>query len=439
MNRLSAYFTVSVLTCSSLFTPNAAAQTIDFSQMKFEVPVNVELWKRVIREGLGGVEIDSSGIQKYRPRVAFHYPVSFRQSTFDSKADFFFARFDSIANFIFASFKDTADFCGADFHAEASFPIAGFEARADFNRATFHSTAFFGAANFHGTADFSEAIFDTLAYFGQTTFGVTANFHSSQFRGEIDFQRAVLPETLDFRNVTGIRQEVDFTYCLPPSRSAKCRIALEGADINKFKINMKNFELIFPESTITRLTGNVDKIKDTIIAYPTYDQKLSIYEQVLKKLGNDGFMDSYEILDIEYRRFKDKHAGGLTYVGGWLQDWWWDYGYAPEKVFTKTIMLWALFTVLNLFLFYRRLAEEVYAIDFLDKIPFTAAAWKRAIKKVLQVASYTAMVFFWLKLDAAKFKKGAVRQHPWLFTYLISIYVVGLVCVGFIVNIIFTR
>ncbi len=493
MTRLSICLTAFILICSSLLPVSAAAQkvnsvipadagiqtsssetanTIDFSNDTISEPVNVGFWKRQIQDTLKGVEIDStsSPFRKLWPRVIFHYSVRFISTRFDSTADFIFAKFHSTADFRVATFEGTAGFSRATFDSEAFFLDATFHSTADFSWATFDSAAFFFGVTFHSTADFVMATFEDTADFRRATFedtadfvlatfdytagftwatfGSWADFRMARFQGKVDVWKTKLPDSLDFRNVTEITSEIDFTYCLPPSKDTKCRIALEGTDISKVKLNMNLFELSFPEDTVQEPTGEADttykeslgvidtivrKIVDTII-YPTYDQRCSIYEQVLKKLENDGFMDSYEIVDVQYRRFKARHRGGLSwYVADTFQDWWWNYGYSKERVFLWTIGFWLLFSFVNLWV-YEKLSNSVYRIRFLDKMPV-----RRVMLIALQAMTYTSVVFFGLKMNIKDFKDGAASEHPLLFSYLMSIYVIGLVCLGFIVNIIFTR
>ena len=472
MTRLSVCLTALILTCSSLLPLSAVAQKLDFSGKKFEEPVNVEFWKRQIQKRIEGIEIDStsSSFRKWQPGVIFDRPVDFEEAQFHSGADFSAAQFHSGADFSAAQFLSRAHFDIAHFHSAADFRSAQFYFMANFWKAQFHSKANFDEAQFHSRADFYRTTFDSTAYFQQAQFHSTANFqwtqfHSTtafwwvqfgsmadfrwaQFLGKVDFWKAKLPDSLDFRSVTEINYQIDFTHCRRPRKGSKCRIALVGTEISKLKLNMNLFDLWFPadttvDSTFRETVDGIDTIVsamvDTIIA-PSDDEQLSVYEQVLKKLENDGFMESYEILDIEYRRLKARHKGGLSwYVADTFHDWWWNYGYTKERVFLWMLGFWTLFTLLNLLFWYRKLSDEVYGVAFLEKIPYTVSRMKRAAKKVLQVMAYTGIVFFGLKMDVSKFKKGALRQHPWLFTYLMSIYVVGLVCLGFIVNIIFTR
>jgi uncharacterized protein YjbI with pentapeptide repeats len=464
--------------CLSLLPLGAVAQVIDFSLKTIEEPIDIDFWKRHLQKG---IEIDSSN--GYLPHLILHRPINFAEATFYSRVNFWFAEFNSTADFSQTKFKDTGyfewatfdssvSFFGAEFDSTADFGYTRFKGSADFGGAAFDSSVSFSAASFHsganfsgtdfkGRPDFSGATFDSSvgffnaefnstadfwgtefkngAYFAETKFKGKADFGEARFGDDIIFSNAILPDTLDFTYVKDISKEIDFTLAQPPLSGGKCRIALVGAEISKIKLNMALFTLCFPTDTTF---GKSSAGKDSIIGiYSTsYDGQLSVYESVLKKLKDDGFMESYQILDIDYRRFKYKHGGFFDRrILNTFQRWWWNYGYSKELVFLWAIGFWVLFSLVNLKV-YPKLSESVYTIGFLEKIQESAyTGIKKWIFYALQVVSYTAIVFFGLKMDVAKFKKGVVREHPWLFVYLMMVYVVGLVCLGFIVNIIFTR
>lgn len=416
MTRLSICLTAFILICSCLLPLCAAAQKIDFSDKKFEEPVNIEYWKS---HPYDGIEIKRDTVWSYT-WVVFHRPVSFWNATFDSTAYFREATFEDRASFGGTKFKSTAYFSLATFEDTTFFFGVTFDGTANFQRATFRSEAFFVISTFHSTSDFGKVRFDSTANFSGVTFGSMADFRWARFADDVWFVGATLPDKLDFRYVTDIAKEINFTWAKSPCSTCKCQIALVDSDISKIKLDMQLFELRFPSN-------------------PTYDKRCSVYEQMLKKLENDGFMDSYEILDIEYRQFKYDHKWYGSVVNA-LHKTWWNYGYDKERIlFIWTPLFFIVFAFLNLLFWYGKLNDEVYTIEFLEKIPYVGGRTRTAMKKTLQVAAYTAVIFFGLKMDVSKFKKGVVRQHPWLFTYLMFVYVLGLVCLGFIVNIIFTR
>ena len=260
MTRLSVCLTAFILVWSCIHSLSAAVQKLDFSFKKFEEPMNTEFWERHLQPG---IEIDSSVRFKDQYSVIFCHPVYFARVQFNSRVHLSGVKFNFIASFIGAKFHSTAYFCEAQFHSMAKFYAARFDSIADFAYAQFDSTADFGIVSFHSKADFNPAYFDGEANFSRTFFGDKANFsgatfdtmadfRSAQFRGKVNFGDSKLPCNLDFRYVTEITREIDFTYCLPPSKDTKCRIALEGTDISKIKLNMYLFDLWFPADTIFR-------------------------------------------------------------------------------------------------------------------------------------------------------------------------------------------
>jgi hypothetical protein len=472
--RISARLVIILLAFTPLWiraqTSDKTEEAIDFSDITFAERIDSDFWKRKNIEGIT--------VAGYPSKIIFGRPIHFCLTHFDSKADFFWAQFHSVADFDQAQFHSTADFTQAkfysvayftlaQFYSAASFWSAQFDSTADFLHTQFHSTANFQFDEFHSLAGFIDAQFDSIAVFSFCHFNSTAGFDHARFNTKADFSfamfrhkagfyRAVLPDTLIFSGVTDIARDIDFNFARLPRSGNRCKIELVGADISKIKLNMKLFELWFsPDTTIdtiwvkTETTVNtgvtthgtiIDTIRvrtDTLAV--TYDQKVSVYEQVLKKLKDDGMMESYQILDIEYRKFKYENAG----IGGAILNviymLWWNYSYTPERIFLWAIILWLFFSLINL-LMYNTLNEAVYEIPFLMKLqPETGAGERRWLYYPLQVVTYTAAIFFGLKMDPGKFKTGVVRRHPCLFAYLMIVYVSGLICLGFIVNIIFTR
>ena len=61
-------------------------------------------------------------------------------------------------------------------------------------------------------------------------------------------------------------------------------INLVGSDIDRIKINYEQFKLWFPKFT-------------------TYQDRISTYESLLEKFNNQGYKESYKLLDIEFKEF----------------------------------------------------------------------------------------------------------------------------------------
>ncbi|MCX6829882.1 MAG: hypothetical protein NT002_11470 [candidate division Zixibacteria bacterium] len=498
MNKFLLYLCIISASISICFAA-ASAKTINFQDTVFREAVNLDYFRRHPSDG---VEIDSTRSPQ-APALIFHNPISFRDAHFGFPADFGHMHFDSRANFInvhaessavfaYVTFDSMAHFGLAQFAFPANFSHARFETsanfqgtrfdNADFQSAYFGDTAHFGAtcfnswanftraqfasysifkdarfassvlfysAVFDSTANFWSAKFDSLTSFREVRFASSAVFYGARFLDAVSFYKAELPRELDFRFVTHISEEIDLSFALLDSAAPKCQIALVGSNISKIKLDMRLFELWFPADT-TWVRDALYKNTDTVesIDSITYDQRIGVYEQVLKKLKDDGFMESYKMLDIDYKRLKYDHMSEKWYL--WpvatflniFQVIWWNYGYSPELVFLWTFGLWlVIFSPVNLWL-YPRLSQELYVIDFLEKKRELYLGKGKARNYPyygIHVITYTAIIFFGLKMDLDKFEEGAVKNHPALFSYLMLIYASGLFCLGFIVNIIFTR
>ena len=398
----------------------------------------------------------------------FHSTADFGSAEFDSTADFVCTQVDSTADFDHALFYSTANFGSAEFYSYANIRNAEFHSTADFVRALFYSTANFLGTKFHSTADFSIVEFDSTCIFFIAQFDSTADFRLSQFLSTADFKhakfrsfvnfsssifysktyfdRTILPDSIDFRNVKDIANEIDFTVSVLDSakkvNGKKCRIALYGSDIKKIKINYELFELYFPAP-------------DT-----SFEKKISVYEKLLQKFKDDGFIESYKSLDIEYREFK--YLKNKDYFLNWFQKYWWNYGYNKEKVVYWSLRLFCLFSFFNLFLF-PKLQSSVYAInfDFFTKADFnevkkgltqySSAGSKKFIqiryywliliymfsvikRFLLNPLIYTAILFFGIKVTFENFKK----LNIWTL-WVLLIFTSGLFCLAYIANIIIVK
>lgn len=358
----------------------------------------------------------------------FHSSVFFHSSHFHSTVTFSGSRFNEWAGFSYVRFDSTVDFGGARFVTTAEFGGAGFHGRASFDFVHYYSTARFHYADFDSTVFFVNTCFDSAANFDGAHFGKEANFTSTKLNDKFIVTDAVLPDLLNFSYIMDFPHNIDFTYCkLDPIKKQnpnyRCKIALYGSDISKISINMDLFELWFPGPD------------------SSYEQKVSVYEKVLKKLHEDGFTESYQRLDIEYQKLKLEHSG-LSALA-WFQDIWWRFGYSKERVF-----MWAgafLGVFFGLFLWRFRRLYDIYPIDFLH---LNTHALRRsainpfsyAFRYIIHVILYTLIVFFGLKLDLDKFRKNGQQRTAGYYStlsLLLFCYFVGLFCTAYIVNIIF--
>lgn len=399
-----------------------------FQESQFSEPVN-----------FFGAAFNSRGQRVLFRTAHFKKIADFRSCTFQSGGRFVHNHFDAPALFDNSSFQvgmtpvnSYVDFVVSEFDSIASFNnirsevgrniFSGIKCRqsARFSGSSFAGPVYYAGAVFSTEADFSGASFDSTVAFDRTMFSRSANFRGARFRSNVSFVAAQLPDTLDFSYVSPTGTMIDLTPTRLPVRDRKCHIALFGADLSKFRLDMNSFQLLFPEADHLRL-----------------DQQLGLYEMLLKKLRDDGWGDSYQNLDVEYKQFKYVHGGWIgRYFVSPFQQIWWNYGYAPARVFGWTAVMIVVFSSFNL-LAYRTLSTRVYRIRFLESKNHITRPARKGLDYVLRVLIYTGFIFFGVKIK--DFEDGAASNHPGLFLYVIFMFVSGLFCLGFIINIVFTK
>ena len=353
----------------------------------------------------------------------FDSAAVFIDAQFNSRANFEGARFDSLADFKGAGFDPEANFWKTQFDSEADFKGARFVSLADFHEAQFDSEADFRIAQFDSEAHFRNAQFDSEADFRYARFDSKASFHDSNFQGDVRFDGVTLPDTLDFQKVK-TAQIIDLTYTVFDNTNAangqKCFIDLREAPVEKFKFTYDNFRVFKPDTVPDKLN---------------FQRLTSVYEKLLKNFKDNGYTSSYQTLDREYQDFKSK----LNPNHGWserqgslllnfLNEWWHDYGYRKGRIWRHTAMFLMVFTLLN-WLLLPYLINKVYEIEQIKvTLPEDIKLFK--FKRFVLSFFYTAIIFFGLKVSIEQFN----FDRHWGVTYIFLQYIIGLICVGYLVN-----
>ena len=389
---------------------------------------------------------------RYRLKKHFTREVNFSSQNYITPMYYNFFVFDSLAAISVSHFKSRVDFFNADFNLGAdflqstfdsavSFSNVHFKGLTNFSDVTFRGNATFLCSHFHGKVLFISSKFYSYVNFESTHFKYKVDFSGSYFGVKPSFENIILPDTMVFQNVKS-EDVIDLTSGkLDSARSKdsniKCKILLEGTDIGKIKINYDLFNLYFTNGA-------------------SFEQKLSVYEKLLKKFKDEGLLESYKNLDIEYREFKYKHDGDKFL--NWFHKYWWNYGYNKELVLWWSLIVFLIFTFINIFL-WEILQKYVYEIKFpfydnedFEKQKTVLAKVKALFRKknqnlyfvvwlilmftryIVNPLIYTAVVFFGIKLSLEGFKKFSVGTI-WIFL----IYVVGIFCLAYIVNILIVK
>jgi hypothetical protein len=233
------------------------------------------------------------------------------------------------------------------------------------------------------------------------------------------FDLDTLPGYLDLSEIKEIDKEIDLLNVYRRDENIKCKICLLNTDISKIKMQMKGFELWFPDTTLD------------------FDFQASVYESLLKNFENHGFTDSYQELDKIYQDKKLTHEKRAFF--NFLIKYWWDYGYKKGRIFMWMLLLLLFFTLITSF-WLRHFTENIYPQDFIQKQiavhkPFgIRSPIKRYLYKFYYSFIYCSVLFFGVKVDMDKAKKINLA-----LIYLLFIYFAGMVCYGFLLNFIFGR
>jgi uncharacterized protein YjbI with pentapeptide repeats len=440
--KSAAEFNAVSIDSSATFRFTHFASTADFRHTHFRADASFH-----------GVHFDSTVSFNH---AEFDSTVSFSAAKFTSPTGFSSVHFHSNTSFYTTIFASRARFSDAYFHGRTSFVFARFDSTADFSSVRFDSTVTFSTAEFHSFVDFSQSEFYSTADFTNARFLTKADFSFAKLKGKFVVVNTTLPDFLDFRHITDFPGNIDFTFCKLDTAKKRnpayrCKIALYGSDISKISINMDLFELWFPTDFATEYGFKRDYQVDM-----GYEQKVSVYEKVLKKLQEDGFTESYQRLDIEYQKLKLEH-NGLSALAR-FQEIWWNFGYNKEKVFRRSGALFLGFFALFLLRF-RRL-YDIYTIEFLQLDngilrqfaigplstrrlgQFASVLPSEAFRYVFHVFVYTLVIFFGVKLDLDKFRNNGQRRTVGYYStlsLLLACYFVGLFCTAYIINIIFNK
>ncbi len=382
------------------YTGAREVKSLSGSSCVISAPVTFKLSKFKQKVDLTDTEFDASSDFM---RASFDKDVTFRKVKFHSESGFRFARFKSATEFGEASFAGNANFMGAKFESNADFTSARFVLRALFNEVRFKSDALFNKVDFSGDLSFNNAEFGTLA-----------DFRGASFGAGVDFNDALLPDRLNLSDVKFVAYELDLSSA--KRNSGFCFVNLLGADISRVRLRYNIFRLWFPDS-VCGSSGNWKGVK--------FEDKCNVYEQLLKNFETNGYTDSHEKLDIEYHQMRYAEKG--QWYWNLIQKYWWNYGYSKWYIFLWIGGLMTLFTLLNIGL-YPHLSSNVYRIRSLSELQMPGGRW-RIIVQPLYALTYTGFIFFGVKIDP----DGIKKVDGWLY-YIFFIYIVGLVCLGYLAN-----
>jgi hypothetical protein len=327
-----------------------------------------------------------------------------------------------IANFDNSIFEYRASFCNDTFVNQANFRNTKFQYEVYFNQTKFKSSANFHSCLFDYRLICFQSVFDSTVNFTAAKFGFSADFRYSTFNSQVIFDRAILPQYLNFSEIK-TKEDIDLTNC---DYKRKTKIILYRAPIEKIRLQYKYFILCWlPEQQ------------------KNPEEKLRVYELLLAQTKQLGYLDSYETLDKEYINFKytELNFPKIGEVLSFIDNAWWGYGYDKERILYCTFSIFLFFVLINLFLL-PNLVKKVYRLDEFIGIEFKLDMITKSTYLLYSIY-YTASIFFGIKYDINKLKvKQNLDSKGWSLFYLcwfFLMYLTGLICIAFIVNFLLSK
>jgi hypothetical protein len=327
------------------------------------------------------------------------------------------------------------------FDKDVQFNLSEFKKAAEFQQMILNGDITFWITTFKGFVTFYSAQINRRVRFSNCKFYRPLSFSSVKLSdsAKLIFDGSLLPDTIDFSHISNLHTEVDLLSCDLSDSTRMIKqtgvykphyINLYKSDISKFHLDYTHFRIILSDKRIDKnVFPNGDDLSD--------DEAKTVYEALLKNFRDRGQMDSYELLDKEYQRFKGKNS--FLRWRSWLPDLWWGFGYNKERIFLYTAIFLMVFTFFT-FLCLDKLNNEdwgVYNIEMIPELPVLNRGnitFHEGCRRLWYSCMYTSTIFFLLtlKVDKIRFKRV-------LSLYVLLVYFVGILCLGYMANFIFAE
>jgi len=318
-------------------------------------------------------------------------------------------------DFDHSKFKGSATITNCSF-TNSSFRWVDFQNAVSFEGTRFDGDVKFNGSNFTRPLSLNNGIIWGRLTFDSCIFNKSLSLSSlrTKTQTEISFVNTVLPDTLDLSNNPVLPHIINLTNVKLPVTNKRCAISLYNTDITNVLLDYRYFKIVFLPSGGRYLSKN---------------EKEAIYVELLKNFKARGPSESYAQLDIEYQNFKN----GLNII----PFLWNCHGYHKEWIFYWTILFLSCFTIITYFRV-DKLTKFVYKLEHIPNLPsikqINAAKSHLRPKYRRQRAwyslAYTATLFFLLLLKVEK-----IRFKHWKYVlYILFVYTIGIVCIGYITN-----
>ena len=337
-------------------------------------------------------------------RATFLDNVSFGENYYAEDAFFFQAKFSKGVSLTRGIYFKDANFYGSSFSQKVEFYGSSFKKSANFNNAVFE-----------GEVEFSNITFTGLLSFKKTTFFEPPNFNESQISDSLDFSEVRLQNLKSDIFFNTVR--LDSLRKRTGDKKRKCKINLYHTDLSKIVIDYDKFSISF----------------DSLLSN---EERISIYQQLIKKCRDLGMESSAQGFDIDLQKIKTLDSWrSLSPLVVWFQTYWWNFGY-DRSLIIRNIFLAFLSSFIIFFFGFNHFMKAYFPVEELGLsqsqvrvIFYTRSPFSQLKNRTKVVFFYTSLVFFGLKLDHTKVK---YRQYPGASIVIYAIYAVGLIHLAYL-------
>jgi len=276
-------------------------------------------------------------------------------------------------------------------------------------------------------------------------------FKKSELR-YLDLKNSVVSDMISFKQVRLDSANFDFAL-LPPL------ITLDTVDLSYVNgtIDMSRLLHISADSSYTHQLSRTLRISDTDLdkiklSYDRFNfhidtlqgivKRAWIYQKILKNLKNNHLTDSYDYYSDQLTAARDEMNHGI--LRNKLNEIWWNNGQNRRRVVYNSLGIFLFFFIINCFLY--RWLKVIYMPEMFKEyylriehryLGYHTPSNQRVYIALyaLGVFIYTSYIFWGLKLNLNTLK---IKFIP-LFSFIIFQYLMGLICVAYIIGIIIVK
>lgn len=249
-------------------------------------------------------------------------------------------------------------------------------------------------------------------------------FYKCHINAPFDFFNRIPNSTFIFNNCTFGENAYLGDMAADKLVIKNCRIFPQQIEIgfreknNEVKLELENSVL---ENIRLDFSPNIKLVFDSLA---NKDAITNSYKNLLEKFEHEGKDRSFEVVDLQYRKFTD------SYFFHFINSIWWYHGYIPGLVFVWASALLLIFFLFNSIYWFQMF--EIYKLEEKEKVSYYKHS-KNKLRFYSMILLYTCFIFFSLRVDLNKLRlKNLKFVYAFLFQYLVGIW-----CMIFIVRFIF--